>query len=157
MTEIETFKISNDSQANQTIWKRSNIAVCDDAGRAYYYKLSWAKLSQVWDDQVSAAKFSSLELENKELRKVTEDWRVLMDSWSERISKFEAAGSSGSAVPSNLKKKDEDVDVELLGSDEEEEDEEKARITAECLKACHEKKSKKLKLLFFLTWNLGMM
>merc|ERR1711915_282845 len=41
----------------------------------------------------------------------------------------------------------DDDDVDLFGSDEEEDDEEKARITAERLKAYHEKKSKKPALI----------
>ena len=50
----------------------------------------------------------------------------------------------------SLKSKEEDEDdddVDLFGSDDDEEDEEKARITAERLKAYHEKKSKKPKVI----------
>merc|ERR1711915_790716 len=98
-------------------------------------------------DQALAAKFTSLELENKELRKVTEDLQSLVASLSERISKLESASSSGTALPSNSKDEEDDDDVDLFGSDDEEEDEEKARITAERLKAYHEKKSKKPKVI----------
>merc|ERR1711915_955166 len=114
---------------------------------AYYEKISGAKISQVGEDQALAAKFTSLELENKELRKVTEDLQALVASLSERIFKLESASSSGTALPSNSKEEEEDDDdVDLFGSDDEE-DEEKARITAERLKAYHEKKSKKPKVI----------
>merc|ERR1712228_321554 len=123
-----------------------NKPVCDDAERAYYEKISGAKISQVGEDQALAAKFTSLELENKELRKVTEDLQALVASLSERIFKLESASSSGTALPSNSKEEEDDDDVDLFGSDDEE-DEEKARITAERLKAYHEKKSKKPKVI----------
>merc|ERR1711878_136744 len=42
---------------------------------------------------------------------------------------------------------EEDDDVDLFGSDEEEDDEEKKRITEERLKAYHEKKAKKPKVI----------
>merc|ERR1719481_369890 len=111
--------------------------------RAYYENISGAKLSLVGEDQALTAKFSSLELENKELRKVTEDLQALVASLSERISKLESVSSSGPTLLFKSKEEDEDnYDVDLFGSDDEE-DEEKARITAERLKAYHEKKSKK--------------
>merc|ERR1712142_1318818 len=111
-----------------------NKAVCDDAERAYFENVSGAKLSLVGEDQALTAKFSSLELENKELRKVTEDLQALVASLSERISKLESVSSSGPTLLSKSKEEDED-------------DEEKARITAERLKAYHEKKSKKPKVI----------
>merc|ERR1711915_1015017 len=114
---------------------------------AYYEKISGAKISQVGENQALASKFTSLELENKELRKVTEDLQALVASLSERISKLESVSSSGTALPSNSKEEEDDDDVDLFGSDDEEEDEEKARITAERLKAYHEKKSKKPKVI----------
>merc|ERR1719391_116207 len=125
-----------------------NKAVCDDAERAYYENVFGAKLSLVGENQALTAKFSSLELENKELRKVTEDLQALVASLSKRISKLESVSSSGPTLLSKSKEKDEDDDdVDLFGSDDDEEDEEKARITAERLKAYHEKKSKKPKVI----------
>merc|ERR1739838_102954 len=44
-------------------------------------------------------------------------------------------------------KDDDDDDVDLFGSSDEEDDEEKKRITAERLKAYHEKKAKKPKVI----------
>jgi len=153
-----------------SIWH--NKAACDDAERAYYEKLSGARSSSavmvsaqpgslaeqiararqhiknsldavdsVSEEKALAAKFSSLEVENKELRKVTEDLKKLVVSLSARVSKLESATNSGSALPTS--KDEEDDDVDLFGSDDEEEDAEKARITAERLKAYHEKKAKK--------------
>merc|ERR1711915_322701 len=112
---------------------------------AYYEKISGAKISQVGEDQVLAAKFTSLELENKELRKVTEDLQALVASLSERISKLESVSSSGTALPSNSKEEEDDDDVDLFGSDDEEEDEEKARITADVLKLIMKRNPKSLK------------
>merc|ERR1712024_108704 len=51
------------------------------------------------------------------------------------------SGASGAAAA------DDEDDVDLFGSDEEEDDEEKKRITEERLKAYHEKKSKKPKVI----------
>merc|ERR1712001_610664 len=53
---------------------------------------------------------------------------------------YESGGAAAAA-------KDDDDDVDLFGSDEEEDDEEKKRITEERLKAYHEKKSKKPKVI----------
>jgi len=155
--------------APYTVWH--NKAQCDDAESAYYSKLAGAKPSgpqpgslaeqiararqhiknsldavdTAGEDKVLAAKFSSLEIENKELRKVTEELKNLVISLSARVEKLEGGGSAVSATPAAATEDDDDVD--LFGSDDEEEDAEKARITAERLKAYHEKKSKKPKVI----------
>merc|ERR1712156_151399 len=63
--------------------------------------------------------------------------------WYNHIKSF-AAGMDQFAAAS---KDDDDDDVDLFGSDEESDDEEKKRITEERLKAYHEKKSKKPKVI----------
>merc|ERR1711992_17824 len=63
--------------------------------------------------------------------------------WYNHIKSF-AAGMDQFAKAS---KEDDDDDVDLFGSDEESDDEEKKRITEERLKAYHEKKSKKPKVI----------
>merc|ERR1711942_487828 len=63
-----------------------------------------------------------------------------------KASKDASAYVSGGAAAAS-KDDDDDDDVDLFGSDDEEEDAEKARITAERLKAYHEKKSKKPKVI----------
>merc|ERR1712158_73054 len=63
--------------------------------------------------------------------------------WYNHIKSF-AAGMDQFAKAS---KDDDDDDVDLFGSDEESDDEEKKRITEERLKAYHEKKSKKPKVI----------
>merc|ERR1719342_825793 len=79
--------------------------------------------------------------------KVTDDLMKVIDSLTARIEKLENdQGQSRKAVPTKEDIADEE-DVDLFGSDDEEEDEEKARITAERLKAYHEKKSKKPKVI----------
>eukprot|EP00092_Neocalanus_flemingeri_P015687 GFUD01016981.1.p1 GENE.GFUD01016981.1~~GFUD01016981.1.p1 ORF type:complete len:287 (+),score=109.64 GFUD01016981.1:59-862(+) len=107
-----------------------------------HIKNSLEAVELVGEEKVLAAKFSSLELENKELRKVTEDLKSLVVSLSTRVGKLESGGAATTAVTPAAATEDDD-DVDLFGSDDEEEDAEKARITAERLKAYHEKKSKK--------------
>merc|ERR1712142_795560 len=127
----------------ETVWQ--NKAECDDAESAYFAKLAGAKSGgghTVWEDKALAAKFSSLEIENKELRKVTEELKNLVISLSARVAKLENSGGGVTAIPPAATDENDD-DVDLFGSDDEEEDAEKARITAERLKAYHEKKSKK--------------
>merc|ERR1712106_1198831 len=85
------------------------------------------------EEKVLAAKFTSLEIENKELRKVTEDLKSLVVSLSARVGKLESADGAAAAPAAVIA--------------DEEEDAEKARITAERLKAYHEKKAKKPKVI----------
>jgi len=132
--------------APYTFW--DNKAQCDDAESAYYAKLSGAKPAgpppgSLWEDEALAAKFSSLEIENRELRKVTEELKNLVVSLSARVAKLEGSGGVVTATSPATAEENDDDDVDLFGSDDEEEDAEKARITAERLKAYHEKKSKK--------------
>merc|ERR1719167_1657015 len=88
-------------------------------------------------------KLSALEVENKELRKVTNDLKALVLSLEARVGSLEG-GKTAAASPKAAAKpepEDDDDDVDLFGSDEdEEESEEKKRITEERLKAYHEKK-----------------
>jgi len=122
------------------------------------------------DDMNLANKLNALEIENKELKKVTDDLKSLVLSLSSRVATLEAGKSAAvpvaapakaapaaaptkaapAAAPAPAKEEDDDddEDVDLFGSDDDEEDdEEKARITAERLKAYHEKKSKKPALI----------
>merc|ERR1711997_1270809 len=62
-----------------------------------------------------------------------------------KASKDAAAYVSGGAAAAS--KDDDDDDVDLFGSSDEEDDEEKKRITEERLKAYHEKKAKKPKVI----------
>jgi len=113
-----------------------------------HIKNSLDAVDLVGEEKVLAAKFASLEMENKELRKVTEDLKSLVVSLSARVGKLEGGGNGAAAVtPAAAVAEDDDDDVDLFGSDDDEEDEEKARITAERLKAYHEKKSKKPKVI----------
>jgi len=98
------------------------------------------------DEMALMKKLSALEVENKELRKVTDDLKALVLSLEARVGSLEG-GKTAAAPPKAAAKpepEDDDDDVDLFGSDEdEEESEEKKRITEERLKAYHEKKSKK--------------
>jgi len=96
-----------------------------------------------------ASKLSALELENKALKKVTEDLKNLILKLETRVATLEGGKPAAAAAPAAAKpakaeeEEEDDDDVDLFGSDDEEEDEEKARITAERLKAYAEKKAKK--------------
>merc|ERR1711997_19645 len=67
-----------------------------------------------------------------------------MDQFAKASKDAFAYVSGGGAAAS---KEDDDDDVDLFGSDEESDDEEKKRITEERLKAYHEKKAKKPKVI----------
>jgi len=131
--------------AQENIW--FNKAQCDDAERMYFEKLSGAKVDNLVDqsgevDMALASKLSALELENKALKKVTDDLKNLILKLENRVSSLEGGKPAAAAAPAKAEEEDDD-DVDLFGSDDEEEDEEKARITAERLKAYAEKKAKK--------------
>merc|ERR1712080_70765 len=170
--------------SQENIW--FNKAQCDDAERLYYEKLAGAKggsapeglSAQIakarqhiknslecvdglvalagGDDMNLTNKLNALEVENKQLKKVTEDLKSLVSSLEARVAKLEVSGGSPakpSAAPAPApapakEEEEDDDDVDLFGSDEdEEEDAEKARITAERLKAYHERKVKKPALI----------
>nr|AQS22803.1 elongation factor 1-delta [Pseudodiaptomus poplesia] len=90
-----------------------------------------------------ASKLSALELENRQLKKLTDDLKKMVMGLEGRVASLEGGKK---AAPAAAKEEDDD-DVDLFGSEDEEEDEEKARITAERLKAYAEKKSKKPALI----------
>merc|ERR1712080_525273 len=108
------------------------------------------------DDMNLTNKLNALEVENKQLKKVTEDLKSLVSRLEARVAKLEVSGGSPakpSAAPAPApapakEEEEDDDDVDLFGSDEdEEEDAEKARITAERLKAYHERNAKKPALI----------
>jgi len=91
-------------------------------------------------------KLNALEVENKQLKKVTDDLKALVLSLEARVGTLEGGKPAAKAesAPKAAAADDDDDDVDLFGSDEdEEESEEKKRITEERLKAYHEKKAKK--------------
>jgi len=113
---------------------------------------SLSAVELVGQDKQLAAKFEKLQLENRELRQATEDLKALVISLSERVNSLEAgAGAKKTSTPAASKNDDggddDEDEVDLFGSDDEEDDEEKKRITEERLKAYHEKKSKKPKVI----------
>merc|ERR1719433_2087019 len=95
-------------------------------------------------------KLNALEVENKQLKKVTDDLKALVLSLEARVGQLEGGKPSAKptakappAKPAPAPAEEEDDDVDLFGSSDEEESEEKKRVTAERLKAYAEKKSKK--------------
>jgi len=136
--------------AQENIW--FNKAQCEDAERMYFEKLSGAKVDGLVAqsseaDMALATKLSALEIENKTLKKTTNDLKGLISKLESRVAALEGGKPAApSAAPAAAAEEDED-DVDLFGSEDEEESEEKARITAERLKAYAEKKSKKPALI----------
>jgi len=161
-----------------------NKAACEDAERAYYMKLSGCKVTGSLSEQIARArdhiknslnsvdnltsglsaseemalvqKLGALEVENQQLKKVTDDLKALVLSLQARVEKIEGGKPSETlegGKPSEAAKsapapaEDDDDDVDLFGSDDEEDDEEKKRITEERLKAYNEKKAKKPKVI----------
>merc|ERR1711936_859058 len=119
----------------------ANKAACDDAERAYYEKLSGCKVdglvsaSGSSEDMALVKKLNALEVENKQLKKVTDDLKALVLSLEARVGQLE--GGKPAAKPTAKAK------AAPAPAEDEEESEEKKRITEERLKAYHEKKSKK--------------
>merc|ERR1711963_922038 len=87
-------------------------------------------------------KLNALEVENKQLKKVTDDLKALVLSLEARVGQLEGgkpAAKPAPAKPAPAKPApadEEDDDVDLFGSSDEEESEER-------MKAYHEKKAKK--------------
>merc|ERR1711994_201161 len=101
------------------------------------------------EDMALVKKLNALEVENKQLKKVTDDLKALVLSLEARVGQLEGGKPAAKptakepAKPAPAPAEEEDDDVDLFGSSDEEESEEKKRITEERLKAYHEKKSKK--------------
>merc|ERR1712083_787778 len=122
-----------------------NKAACDDAERAYYEKLSGCKVdglvsaSGSSEDMAPVKKLNALEVENKQLKKVTDDLKALVLSLEARVGQLEGGKPAAKptakapAKPAPAPAEEEEDDVDLFGSSDEE----------ERLKAYHEKKSKK--------------
>jgi len=105
------------------------------------------------EDMALVKKLNDLEIENKQLKKVTDDLKALVLSLEARVGSLE--GGKVGAAPAAAKPaaapaaaaEDDDDDVDLFGSDDEEESEEKKRITEERLAAYHAKKANKPKVI----------
>merc|ERR1712156_778562 len=105
----------------------TNKAACDDAERAYYEKLSGCKVdglvsaSGSSEDMALVKKLNALEVENKQLKKVTDDLKALVLSLEARVGQLEGGKPAAKPAPAE----EEDDDVDLFGSSDEEESEEK--------------------------------
>merc|ERR1712106_1187020 len=96
------------------------------------------------EEMALVKKLNALEVENKQLKKVTDDLKALVISLEARVGSLEGGKPAAKAAPAApAPAADDDDDVDLFGSDDEDEDEEKKRITEERLKAYHEKKAEK--------------
>jgi len=127
--------------AQENFW--SNKADIDDAELRYYGKVDGLAAMAGEGPEVSK-KLSSLEKENKEMKKVIDDLRKMVVDLQTRVNSLEKGGGSKPApAAAPAAADDDDDDVDLFGSDDEEEDAEKERIKQERLKAYAEKKAKK--------------
>ncbi|XP_067667092.1 elongation factor 1-delta-like isoform X4 [Haliotis asinina] len=101
-----------------------------------------------------AGKMESLERENRELRKVTDELRAMVLKLENRVSALErgsgAPAASAAAAPAATKPSkpaadddDDDDDFDMFGSDDEEEAAERERLQAERVAAYKAKKASK--------------
>merc|ERR1712018_214352 len=144
--------------AQEKFWE--NKAQCEDAEKAFYMRLSGAKAKVDVIEAVAGGaanadagvvkKLKDLELENKDLKKVTSDLKAMVLKLENRVSVLEkgkpavAAAPVAKAAPAPAADDDDDDDVDLFGSDSEsEDDEEKKKRTEERLQAYHAKKATK--------------
>merc|ERR1712156_1317276 len=77
------------------------------------------------EDMALVKKLNALEVENKQLKKVTDDLKALVLSLEARVGQLEGGKPAAKPAPAE----EEDDDVDLFGSSDEEESEEKKRIT----------------------------
>merc|ERR550519_2640152 len=104
--------------SQENIW--FNKAQCDDAERLYYEKLAGAKVDGLvalagGDDMNLTNKLNALEVENKQLKKVTEDLKSLVSRLEARVAKLEVSGGSpakpsAAPVPAPAPAKEEEED-----------------------------------------------
>merc|ERR1712226_1735808 len=120
-------KMSLQALAQEKFW--ANKAECEDAEKAYHMRLSGAKVDNIAAkagggvDPNVLKKLNDLEIENKNLKKVTEDLLA-------RVAALEISGGAPKAAaptkaPSKKEEKVEDDDaeeVDLFGSDSDSED-----------------------------------
>jgi len=96
-------------------------------------------------------KLKDLEIENKNLKKVTDDLKAMVLKLENRVAALEKGGAKAAPAPAAkapAKEEEEDDDVDLFGSDDEsEEDEEKDKVRQERLAAYAAKKAKKPALI----------
>jgi len=96
-------------------------------------------------------KLKDLEIENKNLKKVTDDLKAMVLKLENRVAALENGGAKAAPAPAAkapAKEEEEDDDVDLFGSDDEsEEDEEKDKVRQERLAAYAAKKAKKPALI----------
>merc|ERR1712029_1098600 len=92
-------------------------------------------------------KLKDLEIENKNLKKVTDDLKSMVLKLENRVAALEKGGAKAAPAPAK-KEESEDEDVDLFGSEsEEEEDAEKDKVRQERLAAYAAKKAKKPALI----------
>lgn len=93
-------------------------------------------------------KLKDLEIENKNLKKVTDDLKSMVLKLENRVAALEKGGAKAAPAPAAKEEEEEDEDVDLFGSESEEEDDaEKDKIRQERLAAYAAKKAKKPKLI----------
>merc|ERR1711892_263512 len=79
------------------------------------------------EEMALVKKLNTLETENKQLRKVTDDLKALVLSLEARVGSLEGGKPAAAAPKAAAPADDDDDDVDLFGSEDEEEDEEKSK------------------------------
>merc|ERR1712012_1017093 len=128
---------------------------CDDAEKVYQEKKSGAQPQSVSiaadAENEIVSRLQKVELENQELRSVTNDLRQVIKALERASSSGGQTTTAAKPAPAPAKaaesEEEDDDDIDLFGSDDEEEDEEAARIREERLAAYAAKKSKKPALI----------
>ena len=67
-------------------------------------------------------KLKDLEIENKNLKKVTDDLKSMVLKLENRVAALEKGGAKAAPAPAAKEEEEEDEDVDLFGSESEEED-----------------------------------
>merc|ERR1712008_282087 len=97
--------------AQEKFWE--NKAQCEDAEKAYYSRLSGAKVDKIEANAGGAGasadvlkKLKDLELENKDLKKVTSDLKAMVLKLEGRVAAIEKGKPAAAAAAPKLGKKD---------------------------------------------------
>ena len=103
--------------AQEKFW--ANKAECEDAEKAYYMRLSGAKVDGIAvmagdPDPNLMKKLSNLEVENKNLRKDNEDLKNLVIKLEDRLAALEGKGGFSASAPKAADKKEEPKPGQLV-------------------------------------------
>ncbi|XP_071113205.1 elongation factor 1-delta-like isoform X4 [Haliotis cracherodii] len=139
---------------NESVWFHQQKF---EQAEAHYQQIlaGTATPGQIAGGSVPPGKMDSLERENRELRKVTDELRAMVLKLENRVSALErgsgvpaaSASAPAAATPSKPADDDDDDDDDMFGSDDEEEAAELEKLKAERVAAYKAKKASKPTLI----------